>query len=93
MTDSEEIMTGSGPRIALITGANKGLGAETARRLGKLGLTVIVGARNPQRGQAASKELRASGADVHCQAEFPAAPGGLCAQALVGSGDERDPRS
>ncbi|SRR6266571_900423 len=64
MTDSEEIMTGSGPRIALITGANKGLGAETARRLGKLGLTVIVGARNPQRGQAASKELRASGADV-----------------------------
>jgi len=64
VTDSEETVTGSGPRIALITGANKGLGAETARRLGKLGFTVIVGTRDPQRGQASAGELRADGADV-----------------------------
>jgi NAD(P)-dependent dehydrogenase (short-subunit alcohol dehydrogenase family) len=57
-------VTDSGPRIALVTGANKGLGAETARRLGKLGLTVIVGSRDPRRGQAAAEEVRAGGADV-----------------------------
>jgi NAD(P)-dependent dehydrogenase (short-subunit alcohol dehydrogenase family) len=63
-TGAEPTTSGPGPRIALVTGANKGLGAETARRLGRLGLTVIVGARDPQRGQAAAAELRADGADV-----------------------------
>jgi NAD(P)-dependent dehydrogenase (short-subunit alcohol dehydrogenase family) len=57
-------VTDSGPRIALITGANKGLGAETARRLGQLGMTVIVGSRDARRGQARAEELRADGADV-----------------------------
>lgn len=41
----------------LITGANKGLGFETARRLIALGHTVYVGARDPQRGQAAAAQL------------------------------------
>ncbi|WP_432928377.1 SDR family NAD(P)-dependent oxidoreductase [Microbispora sp. CA-135349] len=45
--------------ITFITGANKGLGFETARRLIDLGHTVIVGARDPERGQAAADELGA----------------------------------
>ncbi|HWD09425.1 MAG TPA: SDR family oxidoreductase [Actinomycetota bacterium] len=52
-------------RVALITGANKGLGRETARRLGALGMTVIVGARDEGRGTAAAAGLREGGADAH----------------------------
>lgn len=43
--------------ITFITGANKGLGYETTRRLTALGHTVILGARDAQRGQAAAAEL------------------------------------
>ena len=41
----------------LITGANKGLGRETARRLLVAGHTVWIGARDPERGRAAAEEL------------------------------------
>jgi NAD(P)-dependent dehydrogenase (short-subunit alcohol dehydrogenase family) len=43
--------------ITFITGANKGLGYETARRLTELGQTVILGARDPQNGAAAAGRL------------------------------------
>jgi NAD(P)-dependent dehydrogenase (short-subunit alcohol dehydrogenase family) len=43
--------------IALITGANKGLGYEAARRLQALGHTVVLTARDPGRGLAAAGEL------------------------------------
>jgi NAD(P)-dependent dehydrogenase (short-subunit alcohol dehydrogenase family) len=43
----------------LITGGNKGLGYETARRLLALGHTVYIGARDPARGEAAAKKLGA----------------------------------
>jgi NAD(P)-dependent dehydrogenase (short-subunit alcohol dehydrogenase family) len=43
--------------ITFITGANKGLGYETARRLTELGQRVIIGARDPERGQAAADRL------------------------------------
>ena len=49
------------PRFALITGANKGLGLETARQLGKQGITVIIGARDAARGAAAVSELAKDG--------------------------------
>ena len=45
--------------ITFITGANKGLGYETARRLTERGHTVLLGARDPQRGQAAADRLGA----------------------------------
>ena len=51
-------------KIALITGANKGIGLETARQLGKLGITVVVGARDLAKGEAAVAELKKDGVDA-----------------------------
>lgn len=45
-------------RIALVTGADKGLGREIVRRLGALGMTVLAGARDPERGRRAVAALR-----------------------------------
>lgn len=45
--------------FTLITGANKGLGFETARRLTGLGHTVYLGARDSERGMAAAQSLGA----------------------------------
>ncbi|HXK05018.1 MAG TPA: SDR family oxidoreductase [Verrucomicrobiae bacterium] len=50
--------------IALITGANKGLGFETAPELGKAGWTVLLGARNAELGRAAESKLRAEKVDA-----------------------------
>jgi NAD(P)-dependent dehydrogenase (short-subunit alcohol dehydrogenase family) len=47
--------------IALITGANKGIGLETARQLGKQGATILLGARDQKKGKAAADELREEG--------------------------------
>jgi NAD(P)-dependent dehydrogenase (short-subunit alcohol dehydrogenase family) len=49
-------------KVAFITGANRGLGFETARILGKQGVTVIVGARELEKGKAAADKLRGEGA-------------------------------
>jgi NAD(P)-dependent dehydrogenase (short-subunit alcohol dehydrogenase family) len=49
---------------ALITGANKGIGLETARLLGARGMTVLVAARDAGRGQQAGQALRVGGADA-----------------------------
>lgn len=46
--------------VTLVTGANKGLGYETARRLIELGHTVYIGARDVTRGQAAADKLGAT---------------------------------
>lgn len=50
--------------IALVTGANKGIGYEIAAGLGALGWSVGVGARDEQRREAAVEKLRAGGADA-----------------------------
>ncbi|MCW3815550.1 SDR family oxidoreductase [Micromonospora sp. DR5-3] len=50
--------------IALVTGANKGIGLATARQFGARGWTVLVGARDAARGREAERALRAEGADA-----------------------------
>jgi NAD(P)-dependent dehydrogenase (short-subunit alcohol dehydrogenase family) len=50
--------------IALITGANKGIGLETARQLGARGVTVLAGARDEARGRQAERALRDAGAEA-----------------------------
>jgi NAD(P)-dependent dehydrogenase (short-subunit alcohol dehydrogenase family) len=45
--------------VTLITGANKGIGFETARQLIELGHVVYIGARDPERGEKAAAELGA----------------------------------
>ncbi|WP_433973476.1 SDR family oxidoreductase [Tunturiibacter lichenicola] len=45
-------------KVALITGGNKGIGLETARQLGKLGITVLIGVRDEAKGAAAVTELK-----------------------------------
>ncbi len=52
-------------KTALITGANKGIGFETARQLGKQDITVLVGARDSKKGNRAAEELRNEGVDAH----------------------------
>ncbi|NYH53057.1 NAD(P)-dependent dehydrogenase (short-subunit alcohol dehydrogenase family) [Nocardiopsis arvandica] len=55
-------------RIALVTGANKGIGFQTARLLGLEGMTVLVGSRDAERGAEAEKALREEGADARALA-------------------------
>ncbi|WP_315743686.1 MULTISPECIES: SDR family oxidoreductase [unclassified Bradyrhizobium] len=50
--------------IALVTGANKGLGNEVARQLGRRGLHIYLGSRDQARGEKAAGELVAEGLDV-----------------------------
>jgi NAD(P)-dependent dehydrogenase (short-subunit alcohol dehydrogenase family) len=47
-----------------ITGANKGIGKQIARQMGNGGWTILVGARNEDRGLAAARELAAEGIEV-----------------------------
>ncbi|WP_282783400.1 SDR family oxidoreductase [Nocardia sp. CC201C] len=52
-------------RVALVTGANKGIGRAAAEQLAELGTTVLIGARDSRRGEEAVAALRGSGGDVH----------------------------
>ena len=51
-------------KVALISGANKGIGLETGRQLGKLGYTVLIGSRDALRGEVAARQLRDDGVDA-----------------------------
>jgi NAD(P)-dependent dehydrogenase (short-subunit alcohol dehydrogenase family) len=50
--------------IAVITGATRGLGFETARLLGQSGVKVVLGARDLDTGEKASQRLGAEGIDA-----------------------------
>ncbi len=49
-------------RIALVTGANKGIGRSVAEGLAESGITVLVGARDPERGAAAAAKIEGASA-------------------------------
>ena len=51
-------------RIALVTGANKGIGLEIARQLGQAGVFVVIGARDPARALAAVEDLTSQGLEA-----------------------------
>jgi NAD(P)-dependent dehydrogenase (short-subunit alcohol dehydrogenase family) len=57
-------MSSPSRKIAFISGANKGIGLETARQLGHLGITVVLGARDLAKGEAAAKQLKHHGIDA-----------------------------
>jgi NAD(P)-dependent dehydrogenase (short-subunit alcohol dehydrogenase family) len=57
-------MSAGAKKIALISGANKGIGLETARQLGKQGITVLLGARDLAKGEAAAAQLKSEGIDA-----------------------------
>ena len=45
------------PKVALVTGANRGIGLEVTRRLALRGYTVVLGSRNPEKGERAAEGL------------------------------------
>ncbi|MFI2710814.1 SDR family NAD(P)-dependent oxidoreductase [Micromonospora sp. NPDC018662] len=51
-------------RVVLVTGANRGLGRETARQLAQRGATVLLGARDLDRGREAAADIAAGGGAV-----------------------------
>ena len=52
-------------KVALVIGANKGIGRAAAEQLAALGMTVLVGARDPRRGAEATAAIRTAGGDAH----------------------------
>lgn len=56
--------TTTGKTIALVTGANRGIGFEIARQLAQKGSFVLIGARDLARGERAAVQLREEGFDA-----------------------------
>jgi NAD(P)-dependent dehydrogenase (short-subunit alcohol dehydrogenase family) len=57
----ESKMSNHANKVAFISGANRGIGFETAKKLGELGITVIIGARDVTKGKVAANDLISRG--------------------------------
>jgi NAD(P)-dependent dehydrogenase (short-subunit alcohol dehydrogenase family) len=68
-------------KVALVTGANKGIGLETARGLTRLGYRVWLGCRDQAKGEAAAASLRTEGGDVRVLVLDVASAGSIAAAA------------
>jgi NAD(P)-dependent dehydrogenase (short-subunit alcohol dehydrogenase family) len=64
LSHQEVISMANEKKVALVTGANRGIGLETARQLGKLGVTVVVAARVLADATDSTERLMAEGLDV-----------------------------
>jgi NAD(P)-dependent dehydrogenase (short-subunit alcohol dehydrogenase family) len=72
-------------RVALVTGANRGVGLEICRQLGRNGYTVVLTARDGKRGAKALDDLLQEGLDAHFQALDVTDP--IAAQGVAASVD------
>jgi NAD(P)-dependent dehydrogenase (short-subunit alcohol dehydrogenase family) len=48
-------------RVALVSGGNRGIGRDVVRQLGERGITVVLGSRDPKRGEKVAADLEAQG--------------------------------
>src|SRR5580658_9038918 len=60
----EVISMANDKKVALVTGANRGIGLETARQLGQTGITVVVAARSLAAATDKAEKLKSEGLDV-----------------------------
>ncbi|MPZ22309.1 MAG: SDR family NAD(P)-dependent oxidoreductase, partial [Dehalococcoidia bacterium] len=62
--DSSRRMSPADKRVALVSGANRGIGLQVVKELAEVGMTVVLGSRDADRGERAAGPLRAGGLDV-----------------------------
>lgn len=58
-----EVILANGGHIALVSGANHGIGAEVARQLATKGMAVVIGARTPEAGKATKAAVEREGGE------------------------------